>query len=192
MDTGRNKVRLAPKEIVSMWVILASGQSLSREQVAYCLKARAEKKIKGIIAVSNVGIDLCPEADALVSHDSNWWRAYPEALQFKGKRFSARGYRDTCQYHPYNAGFLTGMNSGLMAMYVARDRFDAKKLLLLGFDMHGTHYFGKHPESLFNTNEQKFKKHIKQFEQFSGCEVINCTAGSSLKIFPSAEIYDII
>jgi hypothetical protein len=173
-----------------MWVILASGQSLTKEQVEFVRKAKQEGRVNGFIAVSNVGLDLAPDADALVSHDSSWWVVYPQSLEFKGWKFSARGYRGTEKYTHAEAGHKDGMNSGLMAMCVARDRFKAKKLILLGFDMHGTHYFGKHPSNLTTTNHLKFKWHIKQFEKFKGCEVINCTPNSELKIFPKAELSD--
>lgn len=69
-----------------------------------------------------------------------------------------------------------------MAMCVAR-KLGAKKLILLGFDMHGTHFFGKHPEPLKNATEKIFKTHIGQFNGFSGCDVVNCTQGSALQRF---------
>lgn len=74
-------------------------------------------------------------------------------------------------------------------MYVARD-YGAKKIILLGFDMHGTHYFGRHPEGLKNTTEIRFKQHMFQFRLFSGAEVINCTPDSALKRFPLAALSD--
>ncbi len=175
-------------------VILASGQSLKDEDVEYVRMAQIVGSLDKIIAVSNVGLDKAPWADALVSHDTAWWIAHPQALAFSGRRFSKRGYRCTEAYDPK---FGTGINSGLMAMLIARDVFGAEKLILLGFDMHGTHYFGQHTalcsgKPLSNTTPSRFKTHIKQFTRFSGCEVINCTPNSALTIFPMMELKDAI
>lgn len=43
-----------------MWAILASGQSLKPEHVEQVRQARSDGRIKGVIAVSNVGLDLAP------------------------------------------------------------------------------------------------------------------------------------
>lgn len=172
------------------FAILASGQSLTDEDVATVRAAG----LSGVIAVSNVGLDKAPWADALCSHDSGWWNAHPEALTFKGRKFSKNGFKRT---ERYDTKPLSGINSGLFAMLIARDIFEADLLILLGFDMHGTHYFGPHramngDKPLKNTNPSRFSTHIKQFNRFQGCEVINCTPDSALKIFPFMELRDAI
>lgn len=177
------------------WVVIASGPSLTDEDVAYVKQARDDGRIKGVIAVSNVGLDKAPWADILVSHDSAWWVSYPESLKFAGRRISRRGFRDTEQYaaqhHPQ------GINSGLFGMYVARDVVEAKKIILLGFDMQGSHYFGNHNKiynhkPLPNPNKVKFSQFINQFKRFSGCEVVNCTPGSQLTRFYMAQLRAIL
>ena len=173
------------------WVIIASGQSLTDEQINLVKAAKDAGKIKGVIAVSNVGIDKAPWADALVSHDSAWWTSYPEAVKFAGKKYSRNAVPGTIGYNkPFMRG---GINSGLMAMYIAKYCFEADRLILLGFDMHGTHYFGPHVgERLRNTPPDVFAKHMKQFDKFSdrfrGHAVINSTIGSALTIFPYVEL----
>lgn len=164
-----------------MWAVIASGQSLTLCQVVKCLQARDAGILTGIIAVSNVGIDLCPQADALVSHDGNWWARKPDAMKFKGRKFCRNARAGVQVFIPAST---KGCNSGLMAMEVAYQVFKAKKLLLLGFDMHGTHYFGAHPKGLKNTAEAGFNRHIGQFKAWKGCPVINCTPDSALKQFP--------
>lgn len=172
------------------WAVIATGPSLRLEDVDYL-----RGKVDGVIAVSNAGLDICPWANALVSHDSGWWISHPEAREFKGKKFSALAYSGTIGFSPKKYGF-TAINSGLLAMYVARDYYNAKKIILLGFDMNrdkGQHYFGKHERQyngkcLLNTDERRFNIHIKQFDKFSGCEVINCTPQSSLKKFPIQDL----
>lgn len=170
------------------WVVLASGQSLTKEQVDFCLTARAKGQIQGIIAVSNVGLDLCPQADALVSHDVRWWLQNRSALDFAGRKFCRSNVRGTDVFRPS----IEGCNSGLMAMEVAYHVYKAEQILILGFDMHGTHYFGAHPKALKNTNAYGFRRHLSQFDRWFGCPVINCTVGSSLKKFPFLSLEEAI
>lgn len=159
---------------MSVWVILATGQSLTKEDVAY-VKGRAQ-----VVAISNAH-ELAPWADCLVSHDRAWWKAHPKAIEFSGQRFCSLEYNGCKKYRPPHLPM--GCNSGLMGMFLARD-LGAKRIILLGFDMHGTHYFGRHPDGLKNTNEHRFKMHMRQFTRFDGVEVINCTPGSALKCYP--------
>lgn len=175
------------------WVIIATGPSLDSYEVEYIRQAKMNGWIDGVIAVNNAGLDRAPWADALVAHDTVWWMAYPEALNFKGRRFSKHGFGGT-ERAPCD---LRSCNSGLLAMFVARDVFLADRLILLGFDFKGTHYFGPHTavagyQKLRNTTEEKFKVHIKQFEDFSGCQVINCNLDSALEKFPKCKLSDIL
>lgn len=164
------------------WAIIASGASLTKEDVSLIYKAKQDNIITGVIAVSNVGIDMAPWADCLVSHDSAWWLAHPEALEFKGEKICSNNPRGCIRFRPEQ---LHGCNSGLMAMDYAWREKRARFLLLLGFDMHGTHYFGKHRRpKLKNTSPQRFKYHIGQFSNWHGCAVVNCTPNSALKKFP--------
>lgn len=172
-----------------MWVVIASGQSLTIDQVNYVRKAREKGLIKGFIAVSNVGIDLAPDADALVSHDAAWWRKNPKAIDFEKDKFCRDEVNGTIMFKPF---FDRGLNSGLMACDVAYRRYGAKKILLLGFDMHGTHYFGKHPDGLKNSTEIQFKRHLEQFDFWRGCDIVNCTPNSALKKFQYMDLKDAI
>lgn len=168
------------------WVIIASGQSLTSADVDYVKGLHEAEKVK-VVAISNVGLDKAPWADCLVSHDTKWWRANPEAMQFAGTKYARFQYGKCKPFRPV----VNGSNSGLMGMEIAWI-LGAQRIILLGFDMHGTHYFGAHPEGLKNTDEGRFAAHIKQFDKWKGCEVINCTPGSALNIFPKAELRTII
>lgn len=177
-------------------VILASGPSLSDEDVDY-IAARC-CRLDLITIVVNNSYMKAPWADALVANDHNWWRAYPEAMGFSGHKFSCgiEAYKGTSWFNTRSLGHSDGVNSTLVAMYVARDVYKVDRIILLGVDMHsrhGAHFFGKHTVSfLRNTDDDLFKRHIKQFDKFSGCEVINCTKGSDLKRFTFANLRDII
>jgi len=162
-------------------VILASGQSLTQDDVEYVRYARETGSAKAVIAVSNVGLDMAPWADTLVSHDTKWWAMNINANKFEGRKFCRHRWPKVEIFIPNPSN---GCNSGYMAMQIARDIHKADKIILLGFDMHGTHYFGKHPTGLRNTTEDRFKVHISQFDGWHGPEVVNCTPNSALKKFP--------
>lgn len=163
------------------WAILASGPSMSQEVADY---VRGKCKV---LVVSNV-YKLAPWADVLVSNDRKWWEQYPEAFDFQGKKFCSQPLRGVEQFTGH---IPKGRNSGLMGMFVAR-KLGARRLLLCGFDMHGTHFFGPHPEPLRNSTERIFRSHIGQFNGFSGCDVINCTPGSRLTQFSIKELKDVL
>jgi hypothetical protein len=96
------------------------------------------------------------------------------------------------EHLPITQRYPSGCNSGLQGMRVAQDILGASKIVLLGFDMHGTHYFGPHPRPLANTAPARFKAHIAQFRTWTGCEVVNCTPGSELKQFPMADLNEVL
>ena len=82
-------------------------------------------------------------------------------------------------------GVKTGRNSGYQALNIAV-HLGASRVLLLGYDMHGDHFFGSHPDKsrppfalclkLWPTIVAPLKK--------AGVEVVNCTPNSALTIFP--------
>lgn len=166
-----------------IFAILATGESMNQSVADY---VRGKCKV---IAVSDA-YKLAPWADALVSNDSAWWRANPQALKFAGAKYCAAQLKGTIRILP-EGGFESTSNSGLLAMRVAQ-KLGATKILLLGFDMKGSHFFGKHPDPLGNTTAKRFVQHIKQFGRWHGCEVINCTPDSALRKFPFAAIEDIL
>lgn len=170
------------------WAILASGQSLTQEHVDYVHAAKLDGRLSGVGAVSNVALDYAPWADFIASHDSKWWRQYPQALDLDMRKFCRMNVARTERF----VTNTTACNSGLFAMEIAWKVFKAERLILLGFDMHGTHYFGPHTGNLNNTTNKRFAMHIKQFEGWKGPEVINCNPNSALRKFPFMDLYGII
>jgi hypothetical protein len=167
---------------MTTFAVLATGPSMSQE-IADSVRGRFRA-----IAVADA-FRLAPWADALVSNDLRWWNVYPEAHAFAGPKFCARNNRPGLHYLPTTLEFEPGTNSGLQGMRVARDCFKATRILLLGFDMGGTHFFGPHPAPLRNTAPHRFQHFLKQFARWrGGCEVLNCTPGSRLTQFPFADL----
>lgn len=163
------------------FVIFGSGPSMNQDIADY-VKGKCSA-----IAVSDAW-QLAPWSRALVSHDSKWWRHHKSRIEFEGRRFCRNGLAEMNVEKFRADGLPIGCNSGLMAMFVARDIFKASQIILCGFDMKGTHFFGPHPKPLTNTNETRFRQHIDQFRHFHGPPVFNCTPDSALKRFPFAEL----
>lgn len=163
---------------MSTWALLATGASMSQE-----LADRVRHMPR--VAVSNAR-ELAPDADALASSDAAWWRVHPQALQFPGRRFTVAHLADV-----ERIPLATSTNSGLLAMHAAV-LMGATRLLLLGYDLTGTHYFGPHPEPLANTTPDRFVAMRKQFARWTGCPVVNCTPGSALECFPRGDIEDFL
>lgn len=170
---------------MTTFAVLATGPSLN-QAVVDSVRGRC-----GVIAVSDA-YRLAPWADALVSQDRAWWKHHPEASEFSGRRFigvppdQIKGVEQADK-----TGIITsGTNSGLLACHVAVTVFGATRLLLLGLDLQGSHFFGLHPAPLKNTKPERFAVMRKQFEQWphKGVDVWNCTPNSSLTCFPFGDL----
>lgn len=163
-------------------VVIATGQSLTQEQVA---------KVEGMpTIVVNDAWKMAPWADVLYAADKAWWIHHPEAMAFKGIKVCAQPnrpkgvefIRPTGMYgfDPDPSCVRTGGNSGYQAVHVAIHT-GASRILLLGFDMHGTHFFGPHQEPLRNTHPSSYPKWISRFKQLAiHADIVNCTPGSAL------------
>lgn len=162
-------------------VILATGPSMS-QAVADSVKGQF------VIVVSDA-FRLAPWADVLVATDGKWWRHNPDALEFKGRKFgvSLDHHKQFAEVERFSGA--TGTNSGLLACQVAVS-LGAKKLLLAGFDMGGTHFFGPHREPLKNTTKARFEVFKRQFANYQprGVKILNCTPNSALRCYPMGSL----
>jgi hypothetical protein len=167
------------------WALLAPGPSASAEQAARIREA-------GIpLGVVGNAFQLASLADFLAATDGMWWRKYPEALEFAGKRYTMHAVRGAERVRVPAVGSVC--NSGVLALQCAMN-LGATRILLCGFDMHGSHFFGKYENGLSNTTEKKRVLHLSQYAKWARTnpriEVINCTEGSALKCFPTARLDD--
>jgi hypothetical protein len=168
---------------VSTFAVLATGPSMS-QAIADYVRDRCRA-----VAVCNA-YTLAPWADALVCNDAVWWRAHPDALKFAGRKFCGQAWPGT-ELLARAVGFPPGSNSGYQGVRVA-GMLGATRILLCGFDMHGSHYFGAHPAPLRNSTPSKFKAMASQFRLWRGAPVLNCTPGSALKVFPMADLREVL
>lgn len=170
------------------WFVLAPGPSMSRQLAD---RVRGEN----VIAVANA-YELAPWAHSLVANDSRWWKLHPEAMKFAGRKFSANRLDEPIERVNPNT-FDTSSNSGLLALDLARN-YGATLIVMLGFDMHGTHFFGPYKNGCANTPDRRRQEFIGQFRDWAmrkenkAVRVVNCTPGSRITCFKFGDVGDFI
>lgn len=164
--------------------VLATGPSMSQD---------VANRVRGLrtVAVSDAW-RLAPWAEAICSTDAAWWQANPEALECRAEKY--------CVAQDFNKPvgvtrlpMSSGSNSGLLGLHVAL-RMKPELIVLLGFDMRGSHFFGKHKPPLKNTDENRFGVFRRQFAQvhLGGVKVFNCTPNSALDCFPKDTLENVL
>lgn len=191
------------KKKAPIYTIIATGQSLTKED---CEKAHEKSQT----IVVNDAWKLLPNADYHYACDKKWWEINYNDVKsgYKGQSFTindedksrnpdkkydlrridsrfGKGLSDRYLHYGLNGGG----NSGYQAINLAY-MLGAKTIILLGFDMFGTHFFGKHPPKLDVSSP--FKEFIKSFETITEVEVINCSRQTSLNCFPKKRLKDVL
>lgn len=181
-------------------VCIATGPSLTPEDVAVVNGAAR-------VIVVNDAYRLAPWADCLYAADGKWWRWHASGVStFAGMKYSIRQQASQDAHKQgvvvlQNAGkrglsldpssLSTGHNSGYQAINLAV-HFGARRILLLGYDMRGGHFFGSHPDKTvppFALALAAFPTLVAPLKAL-GVDVINCTPNSALKCFPAARLRD--
>lgn len=175
--------------------ILASGPSMSRE-------AAEQVRAAGLPAIAiNNTFQLAPWAAMLYAADPEWWHRMPAAHDFAGLKVSVWPVKGvSCVTVTGLDGIdmtpgcvRTGGNSGYQALQLAMQG-GARRVLLLGFDMHGTHWHGPHVGGLRNTEQHTFDKWVRRFDAAApeiaalGVDVVNCCADSAISGFRKASL----
>lgn len=164
---------------MTTFAICATGPSMS-QAVAYSVRHLPT-------VVVNNAWQLRPDAAALVAQDKAWWNQYPEAKDFAGRKFSTNVINGVERILPSGL-LLTGSGSGMLAIQVAV-MLGATKMLLLGYDMRGSHYFGPYPKPLKETSLSRYEVFKAQLQIMEAemarqnVDVVNCTQGSALDCF---------
>lgn len=177
-------------------VCLASGPSLTAEDVAFC-RGKAP-----VIAVNDT-VRWAPWADVLYACDAKWWEHHQGVPAFTGLKLGlehpARRFGVQILGNAGGEGLalnpaevMTGLNSGYQAINVAV-HLGAARIVLLGYDMQilpgqPSHFFGDHPRHL-----QKWPNVEQRIERFGtlvaplralGVSVINASRQTALTCFP--------
>jgi hypothetical protein len=178
-------------------VCVATGPSLTVEDVDY-----VRGKADAVIAI-NDAFRLAPWAEVMYGCDAKfyYWHWEKGLKNFAGLKFSldseAKRYpgvqvlRNTgetgLELDP--SGIRVGRNSGYQAINVAV-HLGAKKVVLLGYDMQGDHYFGSHPDKSkppFAICLERFKTLVEPMRD-AGVDIVNCTPNTALTCFPCAPL----
>lgn len=183
-------------------VCVASGPSLTLADVEY---ARG----KANVLVINDNFRLAHWANWLYACDRQWWDAYASDVQatFHGERWTRdKGAADRYGLHYIASAPLPGLsrdpalihegrNSGYQAINLAY-HFGARRIVLLGYDMQGGHWFGEHPAEFKAHND--FAEFIPQFDalaadlEHEGVEVVNCSRSTALDCFSRSTIEQVL
>lgn len=168
-------------------VVIGSGPSALRTQIE-----RAWGRAR-IIAVNN-SWKLAPFADVLYGCDASWWFHNNGVPEFQGRKYTsspAASARFGLEFF-----HTLGSNSGIRAIYLAQ-KFGARRILLVGFDMHvaaGAHWHPPHGgvcrEPTANSMvswRAELDRVTLQLRKFRDVNIINCTPGSALTCFPMAD-----
>lgn len=156
---------------------------------------------------------LAPWADVLYACDAAWWRLRKGVPEFKGIRVSqdAKACREFGVNHVelklssvqvftdaagvIGSGSRQGGNSGFQAVNLAV-QFGATKIILIGFDMHGEHWHGRHPGGMNNPSPKNFQDWRSAFDgagamfKALGVDVFNCSPVSALQAYPKMDIVE--
>ena len=184
-------------------VILGGGQSLTAEVVRQVAIARQRNRCR-VIAV-NDAIYLAWWADWLHAADCKWLYWHSDAVcKFPGIKTTI------CENVPNDwvtgklrvtgiEGFdetlgciRSGKNSGYQAIHCAAQA-GAKQIALVGFDMHGKHWFGGHRDGIRSDIASICLPYFETLKLDElGIDVVNCSQNSLLNCFRKATLESVI
>jgi hypothetical protein len=169
--------------------------------------ARARDLIR-VIAI-NDAVYPCWFADLCYACDARWWRLHRGLPGFRGLKI---GLDETefpdvltmvnsgvAGFDPDPGSLRSGGNSGYQAVHLTA-HFGAARDILVGFDFHGSHWFGEHPPEIQNSgppySPPSFPDRRDRFAEIKpelaarGLTVVNATPGSELGpgIFPMVDL----
>lgn len=182
-------------------IVAAPGPSLTPEVADSC---RGER----VVAV-NDAYRLLPWADVLYGCDASWWEQ--RKPEFAGERWTSHSLspkNDKTMVADRlglrviegrgNVGFSRdpghinyASNSGFQAVNLAL-LWGADPVILVGFDMRGTHFFGVHKPPL--RQSAQFGTWIGNFNKAAEMlwhprpTILNATPGSAMKCFPMVDL----
>jgi hypothetical protein len=184
-------------------IIVASGESAKKQNISL-LKGKTK-----IIAIKK-SFELVPFADAVYGCDGPWWRSVQFLPKFKGYKWAFEPTVCNSEtgivkveikdklYDKLLFGQVgvvgSGGNSGFQALNLAV-QFGAKRILLVGFDMQGEHWYGRNNwDQAGNPSIWNFPRWVRAFNNAApqlaerGIEVFNASQVSELKCFRKRSI----
>lgn len=184
-------------------ICIASGPSLTKEDVEYC-------RGKGRVYVVKECRVLAPWADVLYAADTDWWELNKGAPDFAGDKWTvseeaAKKYGlshivyDTELLWSNKPGLIaTGGNSGFQAVNLAVLQ-GAKRVILLGFDMgydrrkQDKHWWEKQIDRKSRpSNYEMWIAHFNKASKIIPVPVFNASRLSALECFPRVTVHDVL
>lgn len=192
-----------------MIVCIASGPSLTREDVVLCESAGVD------LAGINNAYQMTDQLKIHYACDTKWWRVHYPYTQAGSFKYSLKA-KDKDEGHPgvtqmergERAGLShkwpvlnTGGNSGYQAINLLY-LLGYKTIVLLGYDMQNTqgqahwhkdHHFAGSTNPVNNTFSgwrRDFEKMARKVDKIKNLQVINATRITALKCFPQMSLED--
>lgn len=213
-ELGPQRFAWWPKWQDKTVAIVACGRSLKNIDLSP-LRGRVP-----VIAIKEAAVELAPWSDAVYGCDGPWWKYRQGLPQFKGLKFAWDGkacaaYSDLIRVEipdrkcgrilldePLTLGAggdgNLGGNSGFQCVNLAA-QFSVGRILLLGFDMQGTHFYGRNKwPKANNPHDQIFRCWVTGFETAAprlkqlGIDVINASPVSALNCFRKMSFADAV
>lgn len=187
-------------------VIVASGSSAAEVDIDL---ARGKARVVAV----NESWRLCPWADVLYGCDGQWWTKRDGVPEFRGIKvcydqaacLAYPGMRKVNLRERYGdllldpPGYISdggskwpeevGGNSGWQALNLVT-QWGPRRIALVGFDMTGEHWHGRHPPGLGNPSEKLFAVWRRNFDAAAGrfielgIAVLNCSRISTITAYP--------
>lgn len=183
-------------------VIVGGGESFDATQARRIGMARSTGAVR-VIAI-NDAVYPCWYADIAYACDAAWWRVHGPLSGFRGLRVTLeKPVHDgilqlentgNTGFDPEPGKIRTGGNGGYQMLHLCA-HLGASKVILVGLDMHGGHWFGQHPQSLLrSTNHQTLSNRVTRFVEMAphlakrGIDVVNVSSRSRLTVFRSGNL----
>jgi hypothetical protein len=166
--------------------------------------ARLEGKCT--VTAINDAVYLAWWADHLHSCDFKWWNWHIQRVQhFAGRKttldatlppaWGVERLESTGRegYDPAPGKIRSGSDGGYQALHIAAQD-GARRVILLGYDMQPgaqTHWFGDHPDEVrcdLHGLALRWYPGLKAELDRLGVEVVNCSPGSALSLWPFRQI----
>jgi len=160
-----------------------------------------------VVAV-NTSYELVPWADMLYACDYRWWYTQQGAKNFRGVKvtqdtIAKEAYRELVLVEVTTSGdeLITGKlgslgaggNSAFQAMNLLV-QIGVRGIALIGCDLTGEHWHGRHPVPLENPDESNFIRWRKAFNGATvklaemDVDVVNCSEASTIKAYPKMSL----
>jgi hypothetical protein len=183
-------------------VIVAGGASFTAAQARLIGMARTRGLIR-VIAI-NDAIYPCWFADIGFASDATWWQFHGELARFEGLKLTIEQKTALPEWVFYlrNSGahgfdrdrgsLRTGENGGYQSLHLAV-HLGASKIILVGYDMHGPHWFGEHPRKIRKIEPNRDRL-IRMFTSLANeasarnIAVLNASEQSALKAFQFVDL----